>query len=165
MLASGLSLETEIVELGEAGMSLSEFVDGVTNATRRLTRTFLETPVYVDPPDVHCKSIDAVTHSNLQRFLRRCLKDELEAMCEHISFEQYNGFTVALHRRKVDDYYGCSAFRGNFTSAEDLSTAIEDARGTTLEKDIISTEFYPLPDTAELNARALINELLAEKKK
>lgn len=155
-----LSLESEIVELGGDGMPLTEFVSGVTNATRHIKKTYLETPVYIDPPDPYCKTVGAVSHSNLQRFLRRAMKDELEAMCEHVSFEEYNGFTIILHQRRIDQYYGCSAFRGKFDSAEAMVTAIEDARGTTLEKYDISTEFYPLCDTAEMNAKALIDQLV-----
>lgn len=156
----------EIVQLGgEGGMPLTEFVSGVTNATRHIRRTYLETPIYIDPPDAYCKMVDAVSHSNLQRFLRRAMRDELESMCEHVSFEEYNGFTIILHERRVDKYYGCSAFRGKFDNAEAMATAIEDARGTTLEKYDLSTDFYPLHETAEMNIKALIDSVVGPEKK
>ncbi len=159
MLGSMFSgnFEMETVTLGEKGMPLSEFTEGVVNAVRSMYKAMVDTPVYVDPPDPFCKGLD-VSYNNIQRFMRRAMREELEAMCDHLGFEQYSGFTIATHKRKVDDFYGCTAFRGAFTDSETMATAIEDARGTTLEKYHISTEFYPLVETAEMMAKKAVDE-------
>ncbi len=158
------SFEREIVQLGDAGMPLSEFTEGVINATRSMKKAMVDTPIYVDPPDPFCKGL-SVSYNNLQRFMRRAMRDELNAMCEHLTFDQYNGFTIVLHRRRNDGFFGCSAFRGVFTDAEAISSAIEDARGTTEEKYAISTEFYPLHETAPMMVKAAIDEIISQEPK
>jgi hypothetical protein len=149
---------TEIIQLGDAGMPLTEFTEGLINATNSMRNALVSTPVYVDPPDLFCKGI-SVTYNSVQRFMRRAMRDQLDAMCEHLSFDEYNGFTIALHKRKADGYFGCTCFRGRFTDAERMNTAIEDAQGTTLEKYHISTEFFPLRETAPMMARAAIDQI------
>ena len=152
-----VSFDREIVEIGDAGMPLTEFLEGVINATRSMTKAMTETPVYVDPPDAHCKDI-AVSYNSVQKFMRRALADQIKSMVDHLGFEDYEGFTIALHKRKADSYHGCTAFRGKFDDFEALGSAIEDAVGTTLEKYVITTDYYPLIDTAIMIAKKMIDD-------
>lgn len=79
--SSVCTYETEVCRIGGDGMPLSDYFDGVKRAMRSFQKALIETPIYVDPPDIYCKGA-TVSFNSFQKWALRCMKDEIETLAE-----------------------------------------------------------------------------------